>query len=114
MGKMDQHSNTSPPYPYPQGPPPSMPPPSMPTHTVHVITSTAFNKESQHLICPHCHANISTRVETEANTKTHFMAMLLCLFGCCCCACCPYCMDSCQVHKHYCPACGSFLGASQN
>ncbi|XP_011705483.1 PREDICTED: lipopolysaccharide-induced tumor necrosis factor-alpha factor homolog [Wasmannia auropunctata] len=111
MGQMEpQPSYTSPPYPYPQ-PPPSMPPPS---HTVHVVTGVAFNVESQHMTCPHCHANISTRVEPEANMKTHLMAGLLCLFGCWCCAPCPYCMDSCRAHKHYCPACGSFLGVAEN
>ncbi|KAL0112964.1 hypothetical protein PUN28_012306 [Cardiocondyla obscurior] len=118
---MEPPSYTSQPYPNPQPPmyphpqpPPSMPQPSMPSPTVHVITATAFGKESQHLICPHCHANITTRVESAANTKTHLMALCLFLFLCWCFTPCPYCMDSCLVQKHYCPACGSFLGESTN
>ncbi|XP_070166770.1 lipopolysaccharide-induced tumor necrosis factor-alpha factor homolog isoform X2 [Polyergus mexicanus] len=104
MDKMDNPPqpgfNTSMPYPYPQPPPP---PPQQPS----------FGTESQHVVCPHCHANISTRVETEATMKTHLMALLLCLFVCPC-APCPYCIDSCQAKKHYCPACGSYLGSSDN
>jgi len=120
MEKMDPPpSYTSPPYPYPQPPPAMpqpMPPPSMPPlpHTVIITSGVAFSKEHQHMICPHCHANITTRVESEANTKTHLIAALLCLFGCWCCAPCAYCTDSCLVQKHYCPACNSFLGASEN
>ncbi|XP_024881588.1 lipopolysaccharide-induced tumor necrosis factor-alpha factor homolog [Temnothorax curvispinosus] len=121
MKKMDHPpSYTSPPYPQPQYPYPQPPPTSMPSmpsppHTVHtIVTGTAFSNESQHMTCPHCHATISTRVDSEANTKTHLIAVLLCLFGCWCCAPCPYCMDSCLVHKHYCPACDAFLGASEN
>jgi len=49
--------------------------------TVHIITGVAFSKESQHMICSHCHANISTRVESEANSKTHLIALFLCLLG---------------------------------
>ncbi|XP_029665904.1 lipopolysaccharide-induced tumor necrosis factor-alpha factor homolog isoform X2 [Formica exsecta] len=101
--------NTSMPYPYPQPPPP--PPPQQPSI---IITNQSFGSESQPMVCPHCHANISTRVETEATMKTHLMALLLCLFVCWPCAPCPYCMDSCQAKKHYCPACGSYLGSFDN
>ncbi|CAG9821850.1 unnamed protein product [Phaedon cochleariae] len=31
--------------------------------------------------CPSCHAQITTSVQTEATTKTHLFALLLCLFG---------------------------------
>ncbi|XP_011866518.1 PREDICTED: lipopolysaccharide-induced tumor necrosis factor-alpha factor homolog [Vollenhovia emeryi] len=115
MKQMEPPSYTSPQYPYPQ-PPPSMPPTSMPPppHTVHIVAGGGLGNESQHMVCPHCHANISTRVESEANMKTHLMAALLCLFGCWCCAPCPYCMNSCLVQKHYCPACSSYLGQSDN
>ncbi|XP_077263725.1 uncharacterized protein LOC143898254 [Temnothorax americanus] len=107
---MEQSSYTSSPYPNPQ-PPPIMPLPQ----TVHtVLTRMVFSKESQHIICPHCHADISTRVVSEANTKTHLLALLLCACGCCCCAPCPYCTDSSRVHRHYCPACTNFLGESTN
>ncbi|CAL1687499.1 unnamed protein product [Lasius platythorax] len=112
MDKMEhppQPFATSPPYPYPQPPPP---PPQQP-HTV-IITGAAFGTEPQSMVCPHCRANISTRTETEANTKTHLFALLLCVLGCWCCAPCPYCTDSCMATKHYCPSCGSYLGASEN
>ncbi|XP_020288020.1 cell death-inducing p53-target protein 1-like [Pseudomyrmex gracilis] len=102
-----------PPYPYPQ-PPPSMPPPSMPPQSVTIISGMAFGKETQNMTCPHCQANITTRVESESNMKTHLIALLLCALGCWCCVPCPYCMDSCLMHKHYCPACGTYLGMSDN
>ncbi|KAH0954956.1 hypothetical protein HN011_000545 [Eciton burchellii] len=79
-----------------------------------IISNVAFGNEPQHMTCPHCQANISTRIDTEANTKTHLFALLLCVLGCWCCAPCPYCMDSCMVKKHYCPACNAYLGSSDN
>ena len=36
--------------------------------------------ESQAITCPHCGADVATRVETEATLKTHLFALLLCLF----------------------------------
>lgn len=83
-------------------------------------------------MCPYCHAQITTTMETEANTKTHLFALLLCVFGlvytsvvflstlyrvfiifdrCWPCCCIPYCTDTCQSRKHYCPNCRAFLGA---
>ncbi|XP_032665300.1 lipopolysaccharide-induced tumor necrosis factor-alpha factor homolog [Odontomachus brunneus] len=79
-----------------------------------IVVSGGFGPETQRMTCPQCHANISTRVESEANTKTHLMALLLCIFGLWCCAPCPYCMDTCLVKKHYCPACTAYLGVSDN
>ncbi|GBP01040.1 hypothetical protein EVAR_70662_1, partial [Eumeta japonica] len=35
---------------------------------------------STQLICPSCNATISTRVEHKASTRTHIIAVLLCLF----------------------------------
>ncbi|XP_055378350.1 lipopolysaccharide-induced tumor necrosis factor-alpha factor homolog [Condylostylus longicornis] len=61
--------------------------------------------------CPSCHAEITTNVKHEATTKTHIMALLLCLFLCWPCVCVPYCMDSCQNANHYCPNCNAFIGA---
>ncbi|KAI5641927.1 LITAF-like zinc ribbon domain-containing protein [Phthorimaea operculella] len=66
------------------------------------------------LVCPSCRATIRTRVESKATTKTHVIALLLCLFLCWPCVCVPYCMDSCQNADHYCPNCNSFLGTYQN
>ncbi|XP_076681137.1 lipopolysaccharide-induced tumor necrosis factor-alpha factor homolog [Andrena cerasifolii] len=78
------------------------------------VSSLQFGSESQHLTCPHCHASITTSVQTEANSKTHLFALLICVLGGWCCAPCPYCMDSCLVKKHYCPACKAYLGESTN
>lgn len=39
-----------------------------------------FGPEGQRIICPYCHNNITTRTESEANSKTHCMALLICLF----------------------------------
>ncbi|XP_026666916.1 lipopolysaccharide-induced tumor necrosis factor-alpha factor homolog isoform X2 [Ceratina calcarata] len=70
----------------------------------------AFGSESQRMTCPHCQANISTEVKSEANIKTHAFALALCVFGLWCFVCCPYCMDSCLTKKHYCPNCNAYLG----
>ncbi|XP_055378377.1 lipopolysaccharide-induced tumor necrosis factor-alpha factor-like [Condylostylus longicornis] len=60
--------------------------------------------------CSSCRATIITQVEYEASTKTHLFALLLCLFGLWPCVCLPYCMDSCQSGRHYCPNCRAYLG----
>lgn len=112
----------SPPPPGFAPPPTQMPPPpymdiNSPPQvqpSVVVVGTTAFGPESQRLTCPYCHNNITTTVETEANTKTHLFAFLLCIFGLWCCVPCPYCMDSCLVKKHYCPSCQTYLGQSDN
>ncbi|XP_074027498.1 uncharacterized protein isoform X2 [Leptinotarsa decemlineata] len=33
------------------------------------------------MVCPSCHAQITSTVQTEATTKTHLFALLLCLFA---------------------------------
>ncbi|XP_012220538.1 lipopolysaccharide-induced tumor necrosis factor-alpha factor homolog [Linepithema humile] len=114
MSKMDPPSYTSPPYPYPQPPPQEMPQPQPVPQQNLIIMPTVFGSESQHLICPHCRANIMTSVESGPNSKTHMFALLLCVFGLCCFAPCPYCIDSCKVQKHYCPECKNYLGESNN
>lgn len=112
---MDPPSYTqSPPYPYPQAPPPQMLPQQIPQQQNVIVVPTVFGKDPQHLICPHCRANIMTRVDSGPNSKTHMFALLLCVFGLCCCAPCPYCIDSCLVQKHYCPECKNYLGESNN
>ncbi|KAH0535467.1 lipopolysaccharide-induced tumor necrosis factor-alpha factor homolog [Cotesia glomerata] len=100
----------APPPPYSAGAPQ---PPSQGPGVI-FIQQTTFGPDTMRLNCPHCHADISTRVETEPSTKTHLFALLLCLVGCWCCAPCPYCMDSCLVKKHYCPSCSQYLGSYEN
>ncbi|XP_043465220.1 lipopolysaccharide-induced tumor necrosis factor-alpha factor homolog isoform X1 [Leptopilina heterotoma] len=99
-------------------PPPSytdvnMPPPLQP-NVVIMGAPPVFGPNSQPMTCPHCHANISTRVESESSTKTHLFALLLCIIGCWPCAPCPYCMESCLNQKHFCPSCNAYLGQHEN
>ncbi|KAL1516818.1 hypothetical protein ABEB36_000670 [Hypothenemus hampei] len=79
-----------------------------------IVTTTAtpisLGPDPARMTCPYCHANIVTSVESEANSKTHLFAILLCLFICWPCVCLPYCMDSCQSQKHTCPNCKTYLG----
>uniref|UniRef100_A0A1B6CGL0 LITAF domain-containing protein n=1 Tax=Clastoptera arizonana TaxID=38151 RepID=A0A1B6CGL0_9HEMI len=75
-----------------------------------VIYMPSYGPDPQIICCPSCHARVKTRVEHKPNTTTHLMAvLLLILFWPC--ALYPYCTDSCQDAHHYCPNCGSFLGA---
>ncbi|XP_034476334.1 lipopolysaccharide-induced tumor necrosis factor-alpha factor homolog isoform X1 [Drosophila innubila] len=64
--------------------------------------------------CPSCHTRQRTNVNHEPSTKTHLLALLICLVGGICCCCIPYCVDSCQSATHTCPACGAFVGTYQN
>lgn len=89
------------------------PPPQAQTFVVHTAP-IAYGPTSQRMTCPHCQATISTRVEAEANMKTHIVALILCVLGLWCCSPCPYCMDSCLAQKHYCPSCKSYLGEASN
>ncbi|KAJ8925138.1 hypothetical protein NQ315_001320 [Exocentrus adspersus] len=70
-----------------------------------------FGPHPTSTVCPSCHSQIATNVKTEATTRTHLFALLLCLVGCCCI---PYCIDSCQSQNHYCPNCGAYLGTYEN
>ncbi|XP_034941572.1 lipopolysaccharide-induced tumor necrosis factor-alpha factor homolog [Chelonus insularis] len=99
----------APPPPYSPGPPPPGMPPAPGVVFVQQTAST-FGPDPMRMTCPHCQASISTRVDTEPNTKTHLFALLLCILGCWPCAPCPYCMDTCLAKKHYCPACKQYLG----
>ncbi|XP_069355545.1 lipopolysaccharide-induced tumor necrosis factor-alpha factor homolog isoform X1 [Maniola hyperantus] len=73
----------------------------------------AVGPKASSLVCPSCRANVVTRVEHKATTKTHIIALVLCLFLCWPCICIPYCMDSCQNADHYCPSCNAYLGTYQ-
>ncbi|XP_023172792.1 lipopolysaccharide-induced tumor necrosis factor-alpha factor homolog [Drosophila hydei] len=65
-------------------------------------------------VCPSCHARQQTTVKHEPSTKTHLLALLICLVGGICCCCVPYCVDSCQSAVHTCSSCGAFVGTYQN
>ncbi|XP_011294498.1 lipopolysaccharide-induced tumor necrosis factor-alpha factor homolog [Musca domestica] len=66
--------------------------------------------DSQTAFCPNCNQSIQTNVEQKATTKTHILALVLCVFGLCPCACCLYCTDCARNAEHYCPLCNAFLG----
>lgn len=72
--------------------------------------NAAVGPGTQKIICPSCHDQVWTKVETKATSKTHLWA--LCLFCCLCwpLVCVPYCMTSCNNSCHYCPNCGAFIG----
>lgn len=88
------------------------------------------------ITCPACRANVQTRIEKVPSIKAHLFALICCLlwyvlaflkksndkftFLCtfhlsCWCGCCliPYKMESCQITKHFCSACGSYYGSYQ-
>ncbi|KAF5279102.1 hypothetical protein FQA39_LY05780 [Lamprigera yunnana] len=86
-------------------------------HQVVMIASSPpviYGPNSIPMTCPHCHNQITTRVESESSSKTHLFAVLLCIVGCIPCCLIPYCTDSCQNRNHYCPSCGAFLGFYTN
>ncbi|XP_059611210.1 lipopolysaccharide-induced tumor necrosis factor-alpha factor homolog [Phlebotomus argentipes] len=84
----------------------------MNTQTV-IVTSPAVGPSSTGIVCPSCRLSVMTNVRTESTTRTHVIAILLCVFLCWPCVCVPYCMDSCKNANHYCPNCGSFIGTYQ-
>ncbi|XP_026313812.1 lipopolysaccharide-induced tumor necrosis factor-alpha factor homolog [Hyposmocoma kahamanoa] len=109
-----------PPHQHPayQYPPPQPPVVVVPGEVIHqtnivrpVVVGTPVGPKPSHMTCRSCRAEIVTRVEYKSTTKTHLMALLLCVLGCWCCVCIPYCTDSCQNADHYCPNCNSYIGA---
>ncbi|KAM8711261.1 hypothetical protein ACLKA7_000407 [Drosophila subpalustris] len=73
--------------------------------------STPLGPDSVNVACPNCHQQVTTHTEPRATTKTHLLALLLCLFGCCPCACALYCTDCARNTEHYCPSCKAFVGS---
>ncbi|KAK4877592.1 hypothetical protein RN001_010098 [Aquatica leii] len=74
-----------------------------------IILST-LGSTPQQFTCPICHQTCRTRIETEPNSGTHLIAVLLCIFICWPCFFLPYSLDSCKSKHHYCGNCGAFLG----
>ncbi|XP_028171762.1 lipopolysaccharide-induced tumor necrosis factor-alpha factor homolog [Ostrinia furnacalis] len=86
-----------------------------PTVTTTFVTSAApVGPNETNMTCPSCQATITTRVERKATTKTHMIALALCVFLCWPCACIPYCKNSCRNADHYCPSCNAYLGTYVN
>ncbi|XP_049865441.1 lipopolysaccharide-induced tumor necrosis factor-alpha factor homolog [Pectinophora gossypiella] len=79
-----------------------------------VTTTVNVGPNSVGMVCPSCRATIQTRVESKATSKTHMIALVLCLWGCFPCVWVPYCTDSCQNADHYCPNCQAYIGTYEN
>jgi len=108
----NQGADVQPPAYYPSLPPsdPSYANPQPPQQVVQIVQMPNLGSESTRMTCPHCGAQISTRVKYSSGTMTHVAALLLCLFGCWPCVCVPYCVDSCMDADHECPNCDKFIG----
>ncbi|XP_026313825.1 lipopolysaccharide-induced tumor necrosis factor-alpha factor homolog [Hyposmocoma kahamanoa] len=101
---------------HPPQPPPVVVFPGEVIHQINIVSPVvvsqyAVGPKPSRITCRSCGADAVTRVEYKASTKTHLIALFLCLFGCWCCVCIPYCTDSCRNADHYCPNCNAFIGA---
>ncbi|XP_023172790.1 lipopolysaccharide-induced tumor necrosis factor-alpha factor homolog [Drosophila hydei] len=95
------------------GPAPTPAPPLQPPatqHTVIVVPNSPFGPEPQDVQCPYCHNYARTRVSYRPNSRTHLIALVLCLLQLYCFVCLPYCISSCMNTTHYCGMCNRYLG----
>ncbi|CAO1361968.1 unnamed protein product [Diamesa tonsa] len=83
-------------------------------HTTIVLQNPVVGPDSTMVTCPSCRATVTTTVVHEAGSKTHWMALSLCLIGCWPCCLIPYCTDSCLNANHTCPNCNAFVGSFKN
>ncbi|EDW61428.1 lipopolysaccharide-induced tumor necrosis factor-alpha factor homolog [Drosophila virilis] len=79
-------------------------------HTVIVVPSSPYGPDPQDVQCPFCHNYTRTRVSYRPNSRTHLIALVLCLLQLYCCVCLPYCISSCMNTNHYCGMCDHYLG----
>lgn len=49
-------------------------------HTVVVVPSSPYGPEPMDVQCPHCHNYARTRISYKPNSRTHLIALILCLF----------------------------------
>ncbi|XP_018007559.1 lipopolysaccharide-induced tumor necrosis factor-alpha factor homolog [Hyalella azteca] len=76
-----------------------------------VTTIVPLGRQSTHMICPHCQAEINTATKTAPSRTAWLASLLICLLGCplgCCLI--PFCMDDCMNTEHNCPNCKAYLG----
>ncbi|XP_037954897.1 lipopolysaccharide-induced tumor necrosis factor-alpha factor-like [Teleopsis dalmanni] len=86
---------------------------SIDTTPIVVVTQPAALPYGPHPVdvqCPFCHNFTRTRIRHKPNSKTHLIALLLCLLQLYCCVCLPYCIGSCMSTNHYCGICDRYLG----
>ncbi|XP_016970059.1 cell death-inducing p53-target protein 1 [Drosophila rhopaloa] len=78
--------------------------------TESVATQDILGRNSMHMICPSCHAEIKTTTITRPGTFTYVSAFFTCLFtfglGC---FLIPFCIDDCKEVDHSCPNCEESL-----
>ncbi|KAH8411070.1 hypothetical protein KR222_011753 [Zaprionus bogoriensis] len=72
--------------------------------------ASAVGPESCRMVCSQCHLEVMTKTEPKSTTRTHLIALLLCLLGCWPCVCCLYCTECARNLDHYCPSCNNFMG----
>lgn len=72
-----------------------------------------LGKEPRRMNCPHCHAEICTRVKYREGATTHIAALLCCIIGGLLCCWIPYCIDDCKDAVHECPNCNMQIGSSR-
>ncbi|XP_039957670.1 lipopolysaccharide-induced tumor necrosis factor-alpha factor homolog isoform X2 [Bactrocera neohumeralis] len=72
--------------------------------------SAPVGPEPATIICPTCNKQVITSVDHTSSTKTHLIALLLCVIGFWPCACCLYCTGCARNVEHRCPSCNSFIG----
>ncbi|KAF2883731.1 hypothetical protein ILUMI_22438 [Ignelater luminosus] len=104
---------------YPSGPGIYIPPGQQQALGTTVVVTTGlpvsqFGPAPQPMTCPHCHKEITTKLQVEAGMRAHLFAFMFCVFLCIPCMIIPYCVDSCKNKNHYCPECGAFLGVYQD
>ncbi|KAH8411076.1 hypothetical protein KR222_011756 [Zaprionus bogoriensis] len=79
-------------------------------HTVIVVPTSPYGPDPQDVQCPYCHNYTRTRISYRPNSRTHLIALVLCLLQLYCCVCLPYCIASCMNTNHYCGLCDRYLG----
>nr|NP_001097421.2 uncharacterized protein Dmel_CG42566, isoform A [Drosophila melanogaster]NP_001286740.1 uncharacterized protein Dmel_CG42566, isoform B [Drosophila melanogaster]ABV53888.2 uncharacterized protein Dmel_CG42566, isoform A [Drosophila melanogaster]AHN56535.1 uncharacterized protein Dmel_CG42566, isoform B [Drosophila melanogaster] len=72
--------------------------------------STSVGPEPCIVVCPSCRQQVTTRVEPKATTKTHLIALIMCLTFLWPCACCLYCTQCARNSDHHCPSCNAYIG----
>ncbi|VUZ43507.1 unnamed protein product [Hymenolepis diminuta] len=76
-----------------------------------VIGENKFGEVPMNVHCDYCNRAVITETEITPGTCTYLACLGLCLAGCdlgCCFI--PFCVDSCQDVRHYCPICKRQLG----
>ncbi|XP_067005105.2 lipopolysaccharide-induced tumor necrosis factor-alpha factor homolog [Anabrus simplex] len=109
MSNHPTKTDPPPPYGFAGSPPPQ---PQIVHQPVTMIVGTPpLGPDPSNVQCPSCHAQIQTRVQYETSTRTHLIALLLCVVGCWPCAIIPYCTEDCKTATHNCPSCGAYIGS---